>query len=677
MATGKMAFLGKTTAMVHKAILDETPPPPSSVVSELPERLDEIIAKALEKDRELRYQGAADLRVDLSRLKRDTDSAGVVVSGATAKSRRQLTIESRGVRIMSLWLPAVGLALIALVSFAWWYRGHHDRLRNETNSASMSIHALTESGDAPRGAIAPDGRYVAYVKTELENEELRLLQVATERDVQLLPASPMHIGAIRFSPDGNFVYFLRQPSEGSGTDDLFRIAALGGPATPIATNAVSSSVTVSPDGKRIAYIEHSASESSIVAIDPNGGNRQILAKRPSAYEFWFVEWSRAPNTLAVSYDNQSGTMTLATLELPTGSIHELDSSWGVVGQPVWGADGTEIFVPAARAGGGATQIWRFDAHTGAPSSLTSNSTNFAPFNLAVSASGDLLATTISDSLTLWVMDQHGRMISIPSLRSEGENSIAWVGDQIVSSNASEMIVHDLAAQSSMKLRPYSEGDYHWLVRCGPKQIAYVASSNEHGEHVSRTDITTGSTIALTQGPADEMPTCTPDGSRLVYVRWARQVGIYSLEEKSIDWETAVELHQFDRSYPVSPTISPDGDKLLLQIVHSSGDPCEWAMTRVSGGELKKLTGLPRATCQWQGVFGGVFKWAPDGKSMLYKTNQKGVDNIWSVALSGGVPKKLTDFHSDLIFAFDVSSDNRLAVSRGKVLNDLVLLQNVP
>jgi hypothetical protein len=270
------------------------------------------------------------------------------------------------------------------------------------------------------------------------------------------------------------------------------------------------------------------------------------------------------------------------------------------------------------------------------------------------------------------------MHSIPSLRSEGENSIAWVGDQFVSSNGTEMIVHDLTAQTSMKLRPYSEGDYHYLTRCGPKQIAYVATSKDHGEHLARTDITTGSTTALTQGPADEMQTCTPDGSRLVYVRWASQGGIYSLREKSIGSETAVELHQFNgSSYPVSPTISPDGDRLLFQIVHSSGEPCEWAMTPVSGGDLKRLTELPRASCQWQGAFGGVFKWAPDGKSILYKTNENGVDNIWSVALTGGAPKKVTDFHSDLIFAFDVSPDHRLVLSRGRILDDLVLLQNVP
>jgi len=72
--TGKMAFPGKTSALVFKAILDETPPAITRLDPLLPARLDEIVSKALEKDRDLRYQSAADLRTDLKRFKRDSES---------------------------------------------------------------------------------------------------------------------------------------------------------------------------------------------------------------------------------------------------------------------------------------------------------------------------------------------------------------------------------------------------------------------------------------------------------------------------------------------------------------------------------------------------------------------------------------------------------------------------
>ena len=87
MATGRQAFSGTSTAAVFTAILRDEPPRPSQVNLELPTELDRIITKALEKDRDLRYQHAADMRTDLKRLKRDTESGrvGAVMQPETAE----------------------------------------------------------------------------------------------------------------------------------------------------------------------------------------------------------------------------------------------------------------------------------------------------------------------------------------------------------------------------------------------------------------------------------------------------------------------------------------------------------------------------------------------------------------------------------------------------------------
>ncbi len=85
MATGRMAFSGKTTAIIHEAILNRPPIPVARLNPELPPKLEEIITKALEKDRKLRYQSAADIRTDLQRLKRDSDSGRTAVAPSEAR----------------------------------------------------------------------------------------------------------------------------------------------------------------------------------------------------------------------------------------------------------------------------------------------------------------------------------------------------------------------------------------------------------------------------------------------------------------------------------------------------------------------------------------------------------------------------------------------------------------
>src|SRR5664279_363978 len=116
----------------------------------------------------------------------------------------------------------------------------------------MEVKTLTESGKVTRVAVSQEGRYVAYVKKDAGNYEIRLLQVATERDVQVLPGTPKVIRSLHFSPDGNFIYFLQQMRrEDSNAAGVFRIATLGGPATLLdanvrTTDARMGSITVSP-----------------------------------------------------------------------------------------------------------------------------------------------------------------------------------------------------------------------------------------------------------------------------------------------------------------------------------------------------------------------------------------------------------------------------------------------
>ncbi len=118
MATGRMAFSGNAAAVIHDAILNRTPASASTVNHELQPKLDEIIGKALEKDRKLRYQSAADIRTDLQRLKRDTDSAKVPVSGTAAT---QFVIPAKPEIIKRILIAFGVITAAALTIFGYFY----------------------------------------------------------------------------------------------------------------------------------------------------------------------------------------------------------------------------------------------------------------------------------------------------------------------------------------------------------------------------------------------------------------------------------------------------------------------------------------------------------------------------------------------------------------------------
>src|SRR6266478_702823 len=142
MATGRVAFRGPTSAVVFHAILERTPPNPSAVNSNLPQRFDEIVAKALEKDRALRYQSAAEIGADLKRLKRDTDTSRVTAATGAAG------VAARPARSMKLrmGLLAAGLSIAVVLAFVLLF-GVNRSKENLVDSVAV-LPFVNATGDA-------------------------------------------------------------------------------------------------------------------------------------------------------------------------------------------------------------------------------------------------------------------------------------------------------------------------------------------------------------------------------------------------------------------------------------------------------------------------------------------------------------------------------------------------
>lgn len=193
MVAGRKAFAGDTTAVVFDAILHRDPVPLTRLNPDCPLALEQVVFKALEKDREIRYQSAAELRVDLKRIKRDSESSLHVEIPAPRKSKPVL------------WIAAA-VVLIAAVAGGLWFM-------TPQKSAPISAVEWTPltrfSDSAVKPAISPDGRLLAFVRgsNSFMTEGEVYVKVLPDGDPVALTHDKLNKLSVTFSPDGSQIAY--------------------------------------------------------------------------------------------------------------------------------------------------------------------------------------------------------------------------------------------------------------------------------------------------------------------------------------------------------------------------------------------------------------------------------------------------------------------------------------
>jgi serine/threonine protein kinase len=178
MATGRMAFLGNTAAIIHDAILNRAPVPVSLLNPGLPPKFEEIIGKALEKDRKLRYQNASDMRADLQRLHRDIELTELRRADPSATSRAVVpTVRSKRAAVIAI----VAIFAIAAGVVLW-------RLSVPANPGARMLMQRSITANPPENpvyaaAISPDGRSLAYA--DFTGVFVRLLETGETHSLPL------------------------------------------------------------------------------------------------------------------------------------------------------------------------------------------------------------------------------------------------------------------------------------------------------------------------------------------------------------------------------------------------------------------------------------------------------------------------------------------------------------
>jgi eukaryotic-like serine/threonine-protein kinase len=312
MATGSMPFRGDTSGVILDSILNRHPTPAVRLNPEVPAELERIINKALEKDRNLRYQGAAEMRADLQRLKRDADSSRQVpvnaetATAASAATQFAHTTSSSAVVAAAKqhkWRVA-GAVIAALIILSAAGIGVYSVFHRPAAMPfqNFTITQITNSGKSVATAISPDGKYLLSAVDDNGRQSLWLRNIPTNSDTQVIAAADAFYTSLTFSPDGNYIYFLKAADGTSGRLDLLRAPVLGGLPQMIVRND-DSGATFSPDGKRIAFVRANAPEMGqflVLTANTDGTDEVIVANGHGPASFFpLVAWSPEGNQIAL------------------------------------------------------------------------------------------------------------------------------------------------------------------------------------------------------------------------------------------------------------------------------------------------------------------------------------------------------------------------------------------
>jgi serine/threonine protein kinase/Tol biopolymer transport system component len=613
MATGAMPFRGESSGVIFNAILERDPVPAVRVNPDLPSKLEDIINKALEKDRNLRYQVAAEMRADLQRLKRDTESGRSAASktlpaspGEPHSSSPQIAggsaihaeaVERRPKRWQFLVAVAAGIAVLVLAILAYRLAVPLPPLK-----ASGYIQ-LTNDGRAKLwpgipGKLVTDGSRLYYV--ESPGVSSVLTQVSTSGGETSAIAAPFLVNRIAdISPDQSALLIpaLVHPDE---PGPLWVLPLPAGTPHRLG-ELLGQDGTWSPDGQRIVF---AAGHDLFVARSDGTESKKIMSV-PGFY-VW-PRWSPDGSRLRISVgEPKTGSYSLWEIQADGSNPHPLLPGWGNPSQDCcgsWTPDGKYFIFQSDRDG--KTQIWAFPEKDGLfrrarrePTELTTGPLSYS--SPAPSADGKKLFAIGSQARgELGRFNQKAQQFEsyFSGISAEGLN-FSKDGQWVAYTSYPEGSLWRSKADGSERLQLTFPPMKALLPRWSPDQKQIVFSAMLHGERTQNYLVSAngGTPQPLLPGEPDEAdPTWSPDGNLVAFASFS-----------SLNFSTISILDL--RTHKVS--VLPGSEKLFSP--HWSPDGRFIAALSYPDQELMLFDFKPQKWVELAKITGAFPNWSRDG-----------------------------------------------------------------
>jgi Tol biopolymer transport system component len=498
-------------------------------------------------------------------------------------------------------------------------------------------------------------------------------QIATGSDKEIIPATEARYVGLTFSPDGNYLYFVRNEPERPDINLLYQVPTLGGAPRLLITD-VDSAVSFAPDGKRFVFLRDSGADanSKLIIANADGSNERALATLPLP-GYKDPAWSPDGKTIAASILDPGGANLgrIVGLDPDTGKERTLYAATAQLSKPTWLPDSKTlamIFQDVATNWDG--QVGEVNARNGQFRRITNDLNNYSSSTLAATSDAkQMVAVQSAPTVGIYTMSSDPNASGAPTLIENREDvNVGWTSDGKLVAADWEGHMLSMNADGSNRTAIYSDRLFiAGLSVCQDGRHVLFSTPNKDTKGISvfLLDLQAGTTKPITFGKADTNAFCSPDSTFFLYTMLGN--GKKLLMRQPLN---GGEAKQIFPDFAEFASLTADGKIAAVLSIEGKSVDTKTVIKLIdaNGGPVTK-TIHPRTS------IAGLMTFSPDGNYLYYPVNEHGVSNLVKQSVDGGDAVPVTKFDDLVIYDYSYDWNNkRLAVTRGRSNSDAVLIK---